>query len=534
MGLAKVQNVLAAQHARAIDEAASPALAEALDCLRVAITIFDSGQRLSYANQHFDYVFRSLPRRVTLIGKRYEELLRLEIDSGEIADEAHGGDVEGFIARRRAQLTDGDFHPFDVPLADGRIVEIKSRRTPDGGWIALWSDVTLARHATSRLEKAIELSADAFAFFDRNDRLVVCNQEFSALYGRPQQQMCGLEFEKLVADAIRRQRVVVEGDKDAWLRRRLDLHNSPAGAMTIETFSGKAYLLRDRKTKGGGRVTILTDVTDERRVETALGQTKLALETSRNEAQRQATYLADLTRRLDVVRNEADTTKKTLLRSMSHELKTPLNAILGFSDLLAQTAERFGPEQVREYAGLIHAGGRNLLRLINQILDLTKIAGGKFELQRKRLDASGAMWLAREAFAEQAQAKGVTVDAQRCPTGLLVDADEAAFEQMLHQLVDNAVAFTQAGGTVTLTAERVNRRVRLKVADNGPGVAADDLQRILEPFEQAGRGTDNHTGGGGLGLTLVKAFAELHGGCLRISSQEGRGFEATIELPEVG
>jgi cell cycle sensor histidine kinase DivJ len=202
--------------------------------------------------------------------------------------------------------------------------------------------------------------------------------------------------------------------------------------------------------------------------------------------------------------------------------------------LLAQMSERFGPDQVKEYAGLIHAGGRNLLRLINQILDLTKIAGGKFELQRKRLDASGAMWLAREAFAERAEAKGVKLDAEDCPTGLLVDADEAAFEQMIHQLVDNAIAFTPAGGTVRLGAECVNRRVNLKVVDNGPGVEAEDLERILEPFEHAGRGGADHTGGAGLGLTLVKAFAELHGGCLRLASEPGRGFAATIELPEAG
>lgn len=532
MGLAKVQNVLAAQHAHTIEAAASSAVLEALDCLRVAITIFDSRQRLIYANQHFDYVYRSLPRRSDLIGRSYDELLQLEIDSCEIADEAHGGDVEGFIARRRAQFNEGDFHPLDVPMADGRILEIKSRRTPEGGWIALWSEVTLARHATGRLEKAIEMSADAFAFFDRNDRLVVCNQEFAALYGRPLQQMRGLEFETLVADAVRRKRIVVEGDKDEWLQRRLELHNSPAGTMTIETFSGRAYLLRDRKTKGGGRVTVLTDVTDERRVETALDQSKLALESSQREAQRQASYLADLTRRLDVARNEADTTKKTLLRTISHELKTPLNAILGFSDLLVQMSERFSAAQVREYAGLIHAGGRNLLRLINQILDLTKLAGGKFELQRKRLDASGAMWLAREMFAEQAQAKAITLDAENCPVGLHVDADESAFEKMIHQLVDNAILFTPPGGTVRLGAERKNRRIYLTVADNGPGVASDDLERILEPFEQAGRGTDDHSGGAGLGLTLVKALAELHGGCLRLASETGRGFTATIELPE--
>ena len=156
------------------------------------------------------------------------------------------------------------------------------------------------------------------------------------------------------------------------------------------------------------------------------------------------------------MRGEADATKKTFLRTMSHELKTPLNAIIGFSDLLVQMCDRFGPEQVKEYAGLIHAGGNNLLRLLNQILDLTKIAGGKFELSRTRLDAGGALWIACDGLVERAAAKGITLDASACPVGLLVDADEAAFGQMIHQLLDNALAFTPPGGTVRLSVKRSN------------------------------------------------------------------------------
>lgn len=531
LGLAKVQNARVVPESHASSEHASAVLIAALNCLRVAITIYDSNQLLIYANQHFDYLFRALPGRDSLLGMSYDALLRLEVESGAIADDAHGGNVELYLARRRAQFTEGDFQPLDVPLADGRIIEIKARRTPAGGWIALWSDATQARHATGRLEKAIELSADAFAFFDSNDRLVVCNHEFGEIYGRPFEQMRGTEFRTLIADAVARERVLVEGDKDAWLQRRYELHKSPAGAMTLETRIGKAYLVRDRMTKGGGRVTVLTDVTDERRVEIALDQTRHALAESQGQAQQQASYLADLTRRLDAVRNEADSAKKTLLRTMSHELKTPLNAIIGFSDLLVQMADGFGPEQVKEYAGLIRAGGHNLLRLINQILDLTKIAGGKFELRRTRLDAGGALWLACDAFAERAAAKSIKLDASACPIGLYIDVDEAVLGQMLFQLVDNALTFTQEGGAVTLSVGFKNGQVSLSVADNGPGVAQDDLARVLQPFEQAGRGTSDHKSGAGLGLTLVKAFAELHGGALHVASQEGTGFTATIQLP---
>ncbi|MEI9995741.1 MAG: PAS-domain containing protein [Rhizomicrobium sp.] len=529
MGLANAQKVRAVA-----DEAPlTGILPDALDCLRIAITIYDAGERLVYANQHLDYLFRKLPKRDALLGLCYGDIVRLEAAGGEIADSALSGGVEAFVARRRGQLVSGDFRPFDLPLADGRILEIKSRRTAAGGWIALWSDVTLARHALGRLESAIELSADAFAFFDHADRLVVCNRDYAALHGRKLESIRGASFRELLADAVGRGRVRIEGDAEAWIERRLDLHRSPAGAMTLELTSGIAYLVRDRRTRDG-HVTVLTDITDERRVEAALVKTKAELAHSQSRAESQASYLADLTRRLDAAATSADTTKKTLLRTMSHELKTPLNAIIGFSDLLEQMAERFDAAQVREYASLIHAGGRNLLRLINQILDLTKLAAGRYEPRPARIDVGGALWLAKDGYAERAGAKGLTIDADGAPVGLVTLADEHAFEQIVTQLMDNAVAFTPEGGTIWLSATTAGTQIGLRIADSGPGVKAEDLARVIEPFEQAGRSTTDHTNGAGLGLTLVKAFAELHGGALRIESEPGRGFAATVELPSAG
>ncbi|MEJ0028160.1 MAG: PAS-domain containing protein [Rhizomicrobium sp.] len=528
MATATAQKVRAPED-DAVEAAMAAGLVPALDCLRIAITLYDCDERLTYANQHFDYLFRGLPARALLLGQSYGDIVRLEAAGGEIAPEALGRGVEDFVARRRAQLTSGDFKPFDLELADGRIVEIKSRRAPAGGWIALWSDVTFARQVFGRLEDAIALSADAFAFYDRSERLVVCNKEYAALHGCGVETMRGAAFGDILREAVGNGRVRVDGDGEAWLRRRLDLHRAASGAMTLEMTDGAAYLVRDRKTRDG-HVVVLTDVTDERRVEKALAQTRAELATSRE----QATYLADLTRRLDAAAASADTTKKTLLRTMSHELKTPLNAIIGFSDLLGQMAERFDTAQVREYAGLIHAGGHNLLKLINHILDLTKVAAGRFETQKVRIDAGGAMWIAKDAAAERAAAKGLVIDADACPVGLIVEADENAFGQMIGHLLDNAIAFTPEGGHIALAARAEGGRVCLSVRDNGPGVAAEDLARILEPFEQVGRATTDHAAGAGLGLTLVKAFAELHGGLLAVESAPGLGFTATIDLPAAG
>jgi two-component system cell cycle sensor histidine kinase PleC len=531
LGFANAQNVLAPDFGARDADVPTPAVLAALDCLRIAITMYDARGRLTYANQHFDYLFRGLPGRDALMGMAYGEIVQLEIESGEIDTEMLSRGSESFVAARCRQLSSGDFRPFDIALSDGRVVEIKARRTPDGGSIVVWADVTAARQAFGRLEDAIELTADAFAFFDKADHMVVCNKEFASLYGRGAEQLKGIPFRDMVADAVQRGRVKVDGDKTAWIERRMDLHNAPAGAMTLETPSGAAYLVRDRRTRDG-RVTVLTDVTDERRAEAALAEQTQTLEKAKAELAQSANYLADLTKRLDVASASVDSTKKTLLRTMSHELKTPLNAIIGFSDLLNQMAERFTAEQTREYATLIHAGGQNLLKLINQILDLTKLAAGKFEPQHQRLDVSGALWVAKDEFAERAATRNIEIDAEGCPVGLLADVDEAAFRQMILQLMTNAVTYSHDGGRITLRAWVTDGRISLSIADNGPGVAAEDLDRILQPFEQGGRSITDHEHGAGLGLTLTKAFAEAHGGSLVIASEANKGFTAILELPE--
>ncbi len=339
------------------------------------------------------------------MGLSYEQLIRREIAGHEIGPTELLRCGCDFIAQPQAQFRQGEYRPLDITLADGRIVEIKARRTPKGGWIALWSDVTSARHTLARLEDAIELSADAYAFFDRHDRLVMCNHVYAELHGAAApEEMSGRAFNDIVIASARSGLFAIEGDVDRWIERRLHAHNSPAGALTVLAANGTAYLVRDRATSDGGRTTIFTDVTDSRRTELALSEQTRALERARRalakttaEAQRQTSYLADLTRRLDAAEAAAAPAKTTLLRTMSHELKTPLNAIIGFADLLRSTPDRFGPEQIEEYAGLIHAGGHNLLRLINQILDLTaKIAAGRFELKHEKLDAGAAVWQAKE------------------------------------------------------------------------------------------------------------------------------------------
>ncbi len=511
----------------------APALLASLDALRVAVTIFDAQGRLQYANAHLNYLLRSLPPHETLIGKSYQDIIALEIKGGEIAPSALAQGIPAFIARRLAQLEPRAWAPCDVALANRRVMELKARRTPAGATVLLWSDVTAARAQLSRLEDAVALSAEALAFFDPDDRLIMGNALYARLCGvSTMDEIRGKTFSDIVRMVTYSGRLLLDEAPEAWLERRLKGHRQAAGAVTLRTNTGECYLVRDRATPDGGRTAIFTDITDKVRAEAALAEQQDVLAEASKRADEQSSYLADLSLRLDQASASVDSAKTTLLRTMGHELKTPLNAILGFSDLMGTLADTLSPDQIREYAGLVHQGGTNLLKMINQIMDLTKISAGRYELRRTALDAGGLLWQAQGAFQEQAHARSITINADRAPIGLTVDADEAVLSAMIHSLLDNAVTFTRAGDCIHLSAQSLDGAIRMTVQDNGPGVAADDLVRIQQPFEHAGRCEGSqHAKGAGLGLTLVKAFAELHGGKLELSSAPGKGFTAALTLP---
>jgi len=218
------------------------------------------------------------------------------------------------------------------------------------------------------------------------------------------------------------------------------------------------------------------------------------------------------------------------LANMSHELRTPLNAIMGFSDIMR--ARMFGPltDRYGEYAELIHESGRHLLDLINDVLDMSKIEAERFELQRGEFDAREAVTAAMRLLRVQADAAGVQLRGVLPPNELEVDADRRALKQIVLNLVSNALKFTPRGGQVTVTADGHDGEFELVVADTGVGISPEDLERLGRPYEQAG-GVDQRARGTGLGLSLVRAFAKLHGGEMNIESRMGAGTSVSVRMP---
>lgn len=236
---------------------------------------------------------------------------------------------------------------------------------------------------------------------------------------------------------------------------------------------------------------------------------------------------------LEAARAEAearDAGKTRFLANMSHELRTPLNAVIGFSDAMRQRL--FGPLPVRyaDYADSIHQAGGHLLELIGDVLDVAKIEAERYELSREVFDARDAVSVAVALVRVTAADKGVALSSLLPDETLTVDADRRALKQMTLNLLSNAIKFTPSGGSVTLTLEVIGPYLELVVADTGVGIAKKDLKRLGRPFEQAG-GADQKAQGTGLGLSLVRALAELHGGRMNLDSTLGEGTAVTVRLP---
>ena len=228
----------------------------------------------------------------------------------------------------------------------------------------------------------------------------------------------------------------------------------------------------------------------------------------------------------------ANASKTTFLANMSHELRTPLNAILGFSDIIAN--ERLGgvgTKRYKDYAFDINASGSHLLSIINDILDIAKIEAGKMELFPVVLDPRNIIEDSMKVVAGRARERHQTLNVHIDADAPMPYADERAVKQIVINLVGNAIKFTQEGGQIDLIGRKADGGFELCVSDNGPGIAPELLDKVFTPFNQVDNRYNRAAGGTGLGLSLVRGLAELHGGKAWIESGVGQGTQAHVYFP---
>jgi two-component system, cell cycle sensor histidine kinase DivJ len=228
----------------------------------------------------------------------------------------------------------------------------------------------------------------------------------------------------------------------------------------------------------------------------------------------------------------ANEAKSRFLATMSHELRTPLNAIIGFSEMLTQeTVLMLDAKRRNEYAGLINGSGHHLLAVVNGILDMSKIETDNFEITPEPFAPAHVVAGCCDLLALRARDAGVSIEKVAADDLPEMIADRRALNQILLNLLSNAIRFTDRGGNVTVSARSEAAAIVFTVEDNGVGISDEDLARVGEPYFQARASYDRRHGGTGLGLSIVKGLVRLHGGELNIRSRVGEGTRVTVRLP---
>ncbi|KAB2851602.1 MAG: PAS domain S-box protein [Hyphomicrobiaceae bacterium] len=258
---------------------------------------------------------------------------------------------------------------------------------------------------------------------------------------------------------------------------------------------------------GNEVVAVTRDIEDRKRQETNLEQARSAAE-------------------------RASRAKTLFLANMSHELRTPLNAILGFSDILRKDLMRKAEEQRNaDYCRIINESGEHLLQVVNHLLDMSKIESGNYRLAIEPFVVTRVVESCIETVRPAAERKAIEI-VTSLPADLPeLDADRRACKQMLLNLLANAVKFTGENGRIEVSARTEGANMRLKVRDNGIGISADDIVKLGEPFVQAENGYRRRHEGTGLGLSVVKGLARLHGGDIEIESEINKGTAVSIVIP---
>ncbi|MDI9394918.1 MAG: CHASE4 domain-containing protein [Euryarchaeota archaeon] len=236
-------------------------------------------------------------------------------------------------------------------------------------------------------------------------------------------------------------------------------------------------------------------------------------------------------KQIAVIANRA---KSEFLANMSHELRTPLNSIIGFSDLLSEKVYGELNEKQTRAVGNISSSGNHLLKLINDILDLSKIEAGKFELDYKEFELASKLNTIKNLLAPIAKRKKIIIEIDVDKDLTSIRADESRFAQIIYNLVDNAIKFSHENGLVNVIAQKKGDLVEIMVKDNGIGIKPEDQQKLFKPFSQIDPFSSKKFQGTGLGLSLVKQIVELHGGYVWYRSKIGEGSTFAFAIPIIG
>lgn len=470
------------------------------------VVVTDANSVISYANQRtiaysgyqLDELVGQTPRlfQSDKTSPHIYKSLWQTLEKGEV--------WEGELQNRRK---DGSLYWVQATISP-----IKTEQGVIEGYLSIEHDITIVKQALEENEEvreqlltAIEAIDDAFALFDKNERLILWNSRCQMIFHGVQDLIRpGITFEELLREGARRGQYSGVDDQEQFVRQRLESFRAAEGEFEIQLANGTWLLGADRKTVDGGRVMLRIDITRIKEVEEAL---------------RVAKGQADA----------ANQAKSAFLSSMSHELRTPLNAILGFAQMMQIMPGESLTKQQDKCVNHILKGGQHLLQLINEVLDLAKIEAGKVEVSIEPLHLGDLLAECLSLVAGSAQARNISIHTPK--TTCIIRADHTRARQVILNLLSNAVKYNSLNGSISITTHLLDDgdRVRLTVSDTGPGIPLEKQGDMFKPFNRLGAETSDIEGTG-IGLSITRQLIRLMGGEISFVSVPGKGSAFSLDF----
>lgn len=489
-----------------------------LDQIPTAVAIFGAGQNLIYNNRAFQQLWDI--DDATLSGRAYHgEILDDLRLAGKLPEPA---DYDAWKERQLALYTEdvgleGSARDGGAPdeiwhLPDGRTLRMSKQRHPLGGVVIALEDITekLSLEAQFNTQLNVQKAtlnnlSEAVAVFGADGGLRLHNKAFETLWRfAPKKLEKRPHIDEISSHLVSK---TLRADDAIAVVRRATTSKSPedrqsVSGVEISLRNGRSVAFGAEPLPDGATLVHFLDITDSKEREKELKERNAILE-------------------------NADRLKSKFVDHVSYQLRTPLSAIIGFSEML--DGQMFGVlnDRQKDYVASVLSASYHLRDLINDIIDLAAIDAGKLELDRKPTNIRALLESAATFSALKAEDTEVALKVD-CPKEIgEVALDERRVKQMLFNLLSNAFSYTGAGGEVTLGARRENGAVKIWVEDNGRGVSPEDQAKVFDTFESRGP-----SAGAGLGLSLVDRFVRLHGGWTKLDSREGQGARVTCYLPE--
>jgi PAS domain S-box-containing protein len=418
------------------------------------------------------------------------------------------GESDQLVAQRRRQLVEGDL-TRESRLNDGRILELKGFHAPEGGYVYISQDVTAQRRAESATKElaAIVASSDSSILSLSTDGIIASwNPGAEKLYGYTAEEAVGQPFQLLTGDSVQSE------NQESILRRALrgEQPQQTIGQRTHKDGHTFSISLRMSPILGDdgsvvGVSGVAYDVTEQLRTERALAEQRDQLQLLNGQ-------------------------KNRLFSIIAHDLRTPFNSLLGFSEILSQNVETLSPAEISEYAAMMHDSALQANSLLEALLEWSRLQMGGLKNEPRPFDIIVAIKTALAFNGASATNKNITVEcADRALLSVL--ADPQMVDTVLRNLIANAIKFTDMGGAISVHAVRDGGDISISIRDNGIGIAPDRLARLFQ-FETnlSTAGTEGEKGTG-LGLQLCKELVELQGGAMSVESALGQGSTFSFTLP---